>query len=152
MRLMPGNGSVVNQLLTALAIPLSRLFKAQFGHTQSDLDTIWAHWREEPSLGCRGLSLRFPTLACQEHGAWNGSLTTRVIGHLAPRQAECLGCIAQTQAMAPPPSDEFQGVQMPILFECHLPQSIRPHVNLTGPYDAVSAFSLRGKRENLLIP
>ena len=29
----------------SLATPLSRLFKAQFGHTQSDLDTMWAQWR-----------------------------------------------------------------------------------------------------------
>ena len=31
-----------NQSLAALATPLSRLFKAQFGHTQFVLDTIWA--------------------------------------------------------------------------------------------------------------
>jgi hypothetical protein len=42
MRQMPGNGGVVNQSLTALAIPLSRLFKAQFWHTQFVVVTIWA--------------------------------------------------------------------------------------------------------------
>jgi len=41
---------------------------------------------------------------------------------------------------------------MPVLLERHFPQSIRAHVNLTGPYHAVSAFSLRGTRENPLIP
>ncbi len=58
-------------------------FKAHFGHTQSGLDTMWAQWRGPP-LGCHGLSLRFPTLARQENGAWNGSLAAGVIGHLAP--------------------------------------------------------------------
>jgi hypothetical protein len=109
-------------------------------------------WNEEPSLGCRGLSLRFPTLARQENGAWNGSLAAGVIGHLAPRQAECLGCIAETQSMAPPPPDEFQGVQMPILFECHLPQSIRPHVNFTGPYDAVPSLQWRRRTSRTKYP
>jgi hypothetical protein len=33
----------LNQSFAALATPLSRLFKAQFAHTQFVLDTIWAH-------------------------------------------------------------------------------------------------------------
>src|SRR5258708_32597665 len=88
---------------------------------------------------CR-LSFYFPTLAGQQHSAWDRMLTARIVGHLAPRQPERIGGVGVAQSVAPSPAQKFYRVMMTRMFECHFPKPIRTHIHLCVPHHTVATL------------